>query len=329
MARSLRIQYPGAVYHVMCRGNDRREIYLDDDDRAAFLRILALSLNIYTIKLHAYVLMRNHFHLLVETPLGNLAEFMRHFNITYTSFFNRQHKCVGHLYQGRYKSILVEKDAYLGIVARYIHLNPIRLESMSNLSITEKFRYLCQYRWSSLPGYFEQDVQQVMVDYSLVLAAFGVQPRKSLGLYRKQLLADIAEDLDFKDEIFGQSILGGADFIARIKSGFLETGQVREQPAARSLKQYQQRTVILAAIENATGQNLAALINDKGDVRRVAMDLLYRFGGLKGPVIGDLFGVDYSAVSQERKRLRVRLANDSVLGGLMRRLEGELSTIKI
>ena len=85
MARPLRIQYPGAVYHVMCRGNDRREIFRSEDDRVMFLRLLSRSLNIYSTKLHAYVLMSNHFHLLVETPLGNLAEFMRHFNITYTS----------------------------------------------------------------------------------------------------------------------------------------------------------------------------------------------------------------------------------------------------
>jgi REP element-mobilizing transposase RayT len=87
MARPLRIQYPGAVYHVTCRGIERRKIFLDDKDREKFLRLLSLSLNIYSAKLHAYVLMDNHFHLLVETPLGNLGEFMRHFNITYTGYF--------------------------------------------------------------------------------------------------------------------------------------------------------------------------------------------------------------------------------------------------
>ncbi len=168
-----------------------------------------------------------------------------------------------------------------------------------------------------------------MVNYALVLANFGGQSKKGLGLYRKQLIADIEDDLDFKDEVFGQSILGDSDFIARIQSEFLEAGQVREQPAARSLNQYQQQTVILAAIEKETGLDLAAMIKGKGDLRRIAMDLLCRFGGLKGPTIGALFGIDYSAVSQERKRLREQLGRDPKLRELMQRVEGELSSLKI
>ncbi len=123
MARPLRIQYPGAVYHVTCRGNERQDIFKDDADRKRFLQILIQSVNIYSVKLFSYVLMSNHFHLLIETPKGNLAEFMRKFNITYTGYYNRRHDRVGHLYQGRYKSILVDKNEYLSILSRYIHLN--------------------------------------------------------------------------------------------------------------------------------------------------------------------------------------------------------------
>jgi REP element-mobilizing transposase RayT len=313
----------------MCRGNDRREVFRSDSDRTAFLHFLSLSLNIYSVKLHAYVLMTDHFHFLLETPLGNLAEFMRHFNITYTGFFNRQHKRVGHLYQGRYKSILVEKDAYLTTLSRYIHLNPIRLKSLEQTPVREKFEILCQYRWSSLPGYFDKTKQQAMVDYSLVLDDFGGNNRKGSERYRKQIIVDIEEDLDVNDEVVAQSILGGEDFVERIKSEFLESGQEREQPSARSLRQYQQEEVILAAIENETGKDLAALRKDKGDLRRLTMDLLYRLGGLKGPAIGALFGVDYSAVSQERKRLRERLTRDAGLDDLIQRLERNLSIIKI
>ena len=142
-------------------------------------------------------------------------------------------------------------------------------------------------------------------------------------------MVDVEEGLDLKNEVFSQSILGNDDFIERIKSEYLESGQIREQPSARSLKQYQQQNVILAAIEKETGKDLATLIKGKGEVRRIAMDLLYRFGGLKGPAIGALFGVDYSAVSQERKRLRERLGRDQALSELMQRLERVLSTIKI
>ena len=111
MARPLRIQFPGALYHVTNRGNERKPIFKDDTDRRKFLGILSESNAIYSTRLCSYVLMLNHWHFLLETLLGNLSEFMRHFNITYMSAFNRSHNRVGHLFQGRYKSVLVDKSA--------------------------------------------------------------------------------------------------------------------------------------------------------------------------------------------------------------------------
>lgn len=329
MARPLRIQYPGAVYHVTCRGNERRGTFRDDEDRETFLRILGQSLNIYSVKLHAYVLMDNHFHLLVETPLGNLGEFMRHFNITYTSFFNRRHRRVGHLYQGRYKSILAEKEAYLSTLSRYIHLNPIRVKRLEKITAKERLEKLLQYPWSSLPGYFDKRQQQSMIDYSLVLADYGGDTERGRRAYREQLIADIAEGLDVKGDIFGQSILGGEEFIHWVKETFLGETETREQPSAGAIKRYQQKEVILALIEKETGKGLEALKKEKGDLRRLAMDLLYRHGGLKGAEIGAIFGLDYSVVSQERKRLRERILRDCELEEMMQRLEGLLSRVKI
>lgn len=325
----MRIQYPGAVYHVTCRGNERRNIFQDDDDRKKFLRILSQSLNIYTVKLRAYVLMDNHFHLLVETPLGNLSEFMRHFNITYTSIFNRRHSRVGHLYQGRYKSILVEKEAYLSVLSRYIHLNPIRVKSLEKSKVNEKLEQLLRYPWSSLPGYLDKRKREGMIDYSLVLADYGGDKEKGRNAYRKQITVDMNGGLDIKEDIFGQSILGGGDFINWVKETFLGEGETREQPSAGEIKRYQQKESILALIEEETGKNLESLKKEKGDLRRMAMDLLYRHGGLKGPEIGALLGVNYSAVSQERKRLRERVAKDGKLEALMKKLGQKLSTVKI
>ncbi len=329
MARPLRIQYPDAVYHITCRGNDRKETFQDDEDRTAFLRILARSQNIYSVKLHAYVLMGNHFHLLAQTPLGNLAEFMRHFNITYTAFFNRRHRRVGHLYQGRYKSILVEKDAYLSILSRYIHLNPVRVKHLGKKTAKEKLEKLLLYRWSSLPGYLDRRMREIMLDCTLVLADFGGDTERGRNAYRKQLMADMDEVLDVKEGVFGQSILGGEEFIHWVNETFLGESEAREQPSVGAIKRYQQKEPILALIEKETGKDLDALKKEKGDLRRMAMDLLYRHGGLKGPEIGALFGVDYNAVSQERKRLRERVAQEHGLKGMMERLEGLLSTIKI
>ena len=329
MARPLRIQYPGAVYHVTCRGNERKDIFRDDEDRKTFLRILSQSLNIYSVKLHAYVLMDNHFHLLVETPLGNLGEFMRHFNITFTGRFNRRHNRVGHLYQGRYKSILVEKETYLSSLSRYIHLNPIRVKNIEKMKAKEKIDYLINYVWSSLPGYVDKGKREDMIEYSLSLADYGGDTAKGRGAYLKQLIAEIGEGLQLKKEVVGQSILGGEDFILWAKETYLEGKEVREQPSGSEIRRYMQKESILSEIEKVTGKNLEALIKEKGDMRRLVMDLLYRFGGLKGPEVGAIFGVDYSVVSQERKRLRKRHSQDSELKDMLRELEARLSTIKI
>ena len=150
MARPLRISYPHAYYHVTCRGNDRRAIFRDDRDRTLFLEKLRVSIEIYDVKLHAYVLMGNHFHFIAETPKANLSEFMRHFNIAYTGWYNRRHRRVGHLYQGRYKAVLVEKDSYLLELSRYVHLNPVRIMPWKGRTGREQLRFLEQYRWSSL-----------------------------------------------------------------------------------------------------------------------------------------------------------------------------------
>jgi putative transposase len=150
MARPLRINYPGAFYHVTCRGNDRRNIFGDDRDRSLFLDKLRTSIGIYQVQVHAYVLMSNHFHMIVETPKGNLSEFMRHFKISYTAGYNRRHNRVGHLYQGRFKAILIDTDNYLLELSRYVHLNPVRLGFYKSKDSGAKIKDVERYQWSAL-----------------------------------------------------------------------------------------------------------------------------------------------------------------------------------
>jgi putative transposase len=126
MARPLRIEFPGALYHVTSRGNGRADIFLDDGDRQLFLNVLATVCHRLHWLCYAYCLMTNHYHLVIETPDGNLAKGMRQLNGVYTQRFNRRHDHVGHILQGRYKAILVERDAYLLELARYVVLNPVR-----------------------------------------------------------------------------------------------------------------------------------------------------------------------------------------------------------
>ena len=205
MARSLRIQYVDAYYHVTCRGNDRRSIYRDDSDRELFLEKLKASLEIYGVTLHAYVLMGNHFHLLVQTPKANLSEFMRHFNIAYTGAYNRRHKRVGHLYQGRYKAILVEGDTYLLELSRYLHLNPIRIKPHKGRGYNEQWRVLEKYRWSSLRGYLKASERESWVNYDEVLDQVG----GSRSRYSQFIDEGIESGYDTPwEKLKGQVILG-------------------------------------------------------------------------------------------------------------------------
>ena len=126
MARPLRLEFPGALYHVTSRGNQRGNIFDDNDDRRQFLLVLQEVCHRYNWICHAYCLMSNHYHLLIETPDGNLSQGMRQLNGVYTQYFNRRHGRVGHVFQGRYKGILVDKNSYLLELARYIVLNPVR-----------------------------------------------------------------------------------------------------------------------------------------------------------------------------------------------------------
>ena len=223
MSRALRIEYCGAWYHFTCRGNARASIFQDDKDRQEFLSILADSLKKYQVTLHCFVLMKNHFHLLLETPHGNLKQFAQRFNTTYTVYFNRRHKRVGHLYQGRYKAILIEKEAYLLELSRYIHLNPVKILKIRKLSISEQINYLRDYRWSSYLGYGFLRRQAEFVFYNAVLLDFGGYCKSGRKGYRgfveEGILGKIPSPFE---DLKGQVVLGDAKFIDWIYEEVME-----------------------------------------------------------------------------------------------------------
>ena len=144
MGRPIRIEYPGALYHVTSRGNERKEIFKNDADREKLLELVSDYHDRFGILIHAYVLMDNHYHFVLETPRGNLVKIMHGINGAYTGWYNRKYDRNGHLFQGRYRAILVEKDPYLLELSRYVHLNPVRA------GISDRPE---GYAWSSYPGY--------------------------------------------------------------------------------------------------------------------------------------------------------------------------------
>jgi len=324
MTRPLRILVPGGYYHVTCRGNDRRAIFRDDRDRSVFLEKLRGSLFNYQVECHAYVLMHNHFHLLVSTPKGNLAEFMRHFNISYTAAFNRRHRRVGHLYQGRYKAILVDQDSYLLELSRYVHLNPVRIKSYQGSGAAERIRYLERYRWSSLAGYLGAAHKQPWVHYEMVLGQIGGTRKK----YAKFVSDGLERGYDTPwESVTGQVVLGQEGFVDAIKSRVAKEGTVREQPSAREFA-IKSTAVILREVCKRCGVQEREIIGrrtNRRDERAAAMEMLYRHGQLSQAAIGKILGgLDYTTVSRERKLLRERTQQDKRLDGVITGLDETL-----
>jgi len=181
MARKPRVEFPGAFYHVISRGNQRQDIFHDKSDRQAYLDRLEHYRNRYQVAVYAFVLMSNHIHLLIETQHTPLSKLMQGLQFTYTQYYNRKYSKVGHLFQGRYRAILCDRDAYLLELVRYLHLNPYRMKHR-----TDPWRY----PWSSHKAYMGYDCS-VGIEKSLVLGQFG----KTQGRARRAYLRFMREGM--------------------------------------------------------------------------------------------------------------------------------------
>jgi putative transposase len=309
MARPLRIQFPGAFYHITCRGIERRDIFADDQDRRKFLDLLKISLKTYQVHIHAYTLMRNHFHLVIQTKKANCAELMRHFNICYTGWFNWRHSRAGNLYQGRYQGYLIDADNYLLEVSRYLHLNIARVKPKGNRTWQDRWSMVKAYPWSSLAGYLYDRKAVFFVSYNLVLEMAG--GRRAYGDF---LQDGLRRDLDNPfNQVKNQLILGDEQFVSRVK-GQVATGSQREQPAYRDLVLNQiDPERAMAIIAQALKESPVILRQPRGSgiVRGIAAELLYRYCDLTQARLGRLLGgIDYMAVYQLRRRLRVKIIQD-------------------
>ena len=338
MSRPLRIQYPDAYYHVTCRGNEQRAIFLSSGDQQDFFRILTRSLEIFSVRLLAYALMSNHFHLLVCTPKGNLSEFMRHFNISYTGTFNRKYKRSGHLYQGRYKAFLIDRNNYLLEVSRYVHLNPLRMKSRAPLE--QRWRDLLTSDATSLPGYLDVKNHEAFIHYETILRYFGPEDRKSRDEYRQFVAEGVGKDISSPlEKGKGTGIVGEEDFIKEVKERLgrdrKNSKSLREQPELRELGQIMTSGELIdryARLVRMPRGELAAK-GTQSIERAMLMELLYRFCHITQPEIGRLLGgIDYSAVSQARKRFQLKMQHDPELAERFREIQDnmdQMSRIKI
>ena len=200
MARPLRITYEGAVYHVTIRGNERKSIFRDDDDRSRFVLKLAESVKSYDVRLYLYCLMTNHAHLVLETPRGNLSRFMQRLQTAYTLYFNRKHNRSGHLMQGRFGASVVDEDEYILKLSRYVHLNPVFVKKVKALPVRERVGILRAYPWSSYRSYIGRSKPLAFIDYGPILQMMDGDRRKRPATYRRFVEAGISDiDAAFVD----------------------------------------------------------------------------------------------------------------------------------
>jgi putative transposase len=322
MGRPLRIEYAGALYHITSRGNERRKIFLDDADRKKFLGILEEYHDRYGILIHSYVLMDNHYHLILETPKGNLLKVMHGLNGGYTGYFNRKYGRSGHLFQGRYKGIIVDKDSYLIPLSRYVHLNPVRAR------ITERPE---QYRWSSYRGYIGRENQHEWVEYSWILSQFGSRRIRANRRYREYTEEALRKKVeDPLKRLHSQVILGGEEFVKGIRG--LLTGKALSQEIIE-----RKRLIEYPLLDEVVGRVARVFkireeeIRGRGGranrARNVALLLAQRYTGLGNKEIGEIFGgIHYSAVSKASRRLREEMTSDKRLSRLLDEVESHFKT---
>jgi putative transposase len=272
MARPLRLEFPGAIYHITSRGDRQEAIYEDDADRQQWLDILSRVCERYNWRVHAYCLMGNHYHIVLETADGNLSKGMRHLNGVYTQHFNRQHNRVGHVYQGRYKAILVEKDGYLLELSRYVVLNPVRARMIKTMDEWHWSSYLATIGKLPLPAWLEVE---------WLLSQFSLQRNRARGRY----IDFVREGIGLPpvwDDLRHQIYLGS--------EGFVNEHQ-------KLVSQKQDLDDIPALQKRAIPKPISYYQNNYKSENQ-AITLAFLSGGHTLKEIGDYYGKHYTTISR-------------------------------
>lgn len=317
----MRIEYPGALYHITSRGNEKKDIFLKDKDRKKFLSILTNYHDRYRVLVHCYALMKNHYHLVLETPLANLLKVMHGINSAYTGYFNREYRRVGHLFQGRYRAIVVDREAYLLELSRYVHLNPVRA------GIVDKPE---KYRWSSYLGYIRKQEARPWVEYGLVLSECADRPERSRREYKRYVERGREEDGGSPlSEVYGQVLLGTEEFIEKLK-GLVRGKGVGEEIVQRSLLKERPRAAeIVQSVAERYGEEPEAL-RRRGrnkEARKVAIYVMKRSSGLGNRDIAKQFGgLHYSAVTKTCERLEIEMKNNEALRRVVQEIMSNVKT---
>jgi len=282
MARPLRVEFPGAVYHVTARGNPRQSIFLDDTDKEAFLELLSLVLTRFNWLCHAYCLMGNHYHLLIETPEGNLSRGMRQLNGVYTQLFNRRHDRVGHLFQGRYKALVLERDRYLLSLCGYVVLNPVRVGLVRSPE---------EWPWSSYQATIGKGRGASFLETDWTLSQFGSNRRRAIRRYREFVLERIGGESPWS-ALKGQIFLGDEGFIEKLSGLLKGKEKVKEIPRTQ---RYATRPSLKEFFEEEVMKNRRS--------RDEAVYRAYSHNGYTLKEIAEYLEVHYATVSRALRRI--------------------------
>ena len=307
MTRSLRIQYPCAVYHVTSRGNERKNIFRTDQDRFLFLRVLGEMLDEYQVVCHAWVLMDNHYHILLETPEANLSRAIRHLNGVYTQRFNRRNYRVGHLFQGRFKAILVQKGIHLLELCRYVVLNPVRARLVDHPR---------KWLWSSYRQTAGIEKREDWLEVGWVLGHFGVLSSRAARAYQKFVLEGAAIRESPWEKVQGHIYHGSKEFKKSLKGFIKEKNQ--EIPMTHKRPDRPLAEEVLRGVAQNYGveaEEIVRKVHRVNEARDVAMFLLRQKAGLGLKAIADRFEVKYKAVSQRVWLVRKRMKMDKAFRG--------------
>ncbi len=312
MGRPLRIEYPGAFYHITSRGNERRNIFRTKKDYERFIGYFESATERYGALIHCFCLMPNHYHLLLETPRANLHAILHHLNTSYANYFNTKTGRVGHLFQGRYRSILVEKDTYALELSRYIHLNPVRAHLVKDVSL---------YPWSSYLAYVRRGKGWDWLQTAFILGQMssdGKEASKRYQNYIEEAIGGLLEDPLGKT--IASTLLGSEQFIEWVKEKWVKRMTPhRDIPALRRIYSWPDLSSILKESERVFAKGAS-------ESRRVALYLSHRLSGLSLEKIGEFFGgIGPSGVSQNTRRFEGMMKEDRKLSREVNRLRKILS----
>lgn len=293
MARPLRLSFENAVYHITARGNRREDIFHSDEDRRIFLDKINETLLKYSFVCFAYCLMDNHYHLFLRTLHPNISEGMHYLNTSYTNWFKARHKITGVLFQGRYKSLIVDEDRYGVHLSAYIHLNPYRA------GIVEDLR---DYPWSSYHYYIGGGSSPVELDTGLILKQFDNDIEMARRKYETYVKENSMIGNPLKESYKGIA-LGSEAFLKSIKERVQNIGKKREVPETKTVTVYTAEDIIQKVMDEFSIDREKIFNKKRGNFfRQMTLSLLKQFTSMSLKEIGEMFQMDYAAVSQACKR---------------------------